>query len=189
MINSIKLVLESSANLNNLSKSDFELLNKYRDIFSQWTDELVKIFYDSIFKFDKTASIPYKGEREKLEKTLTDWYLDIISGKLNEKFWTKQWYVGLAHIHRKVDNKYMVAMMGKFQEEFMKKTFENFDKDLALKISLAFNRITNAILAVIVEGYINMYIKALEGMTGINKEVLDRIVAIESKKLFIEYKS
>ncbi|RUM62347.1 MAG: hypothetical protein DSY59_00385 [Persephonella sp.] len=189
MINSIKSVLESSANLSNLSKSDFELLNEYKDILSQWTDGLVKTFYDTIFTFDKTASIPHKGERAKLEKTLTDWYMDIISGELTGKFWMKQWYVGLIHIYRNVDNKYMVAMMGKFQEEFMKKTFENFDKDLALKISSAFNRITNTILAVIVEGYINMYIKSLEGMTGINKEILDRMVAIESKKLFFEYKS
>ena len=34
-----------------------------------------------------------------------------------------------------------------------------------------------------------MYVKSLEGMTGINKEILDRMVAIENKKLFFEYKS
>ena len=189
MLKSIKSVLESSANLNNLSKKDFELLNKHKDDLSKWANDLVNTFYDTIYTFGKTAEIPNEGERPKLEGTLTEWFTDIIEGNLNEKFWTKQWYVGLAHVYRKVDNKYMIAMMGRLQEEFMKKAFESFDKDLALEISLAFNRITNAILSLIVEGYINMYIKSLEGITGINKDVLDRMVAIESQKLFLEYKN
>jgi hypothetical protein len=164
-------------------------MNKYKDVLLKWTDELVKSFYDTIFSFDKTASITREGERESLEGTLSEWYVDIVNGELSPEFWKKQWYVGLAHIYRNVDNKYIIAMMNKLQEEFMKKAFETFDIDTALDISLAFNRITNAILAVIVEGYISMYIKSLEGMTGINKDVLDRMVAIESKKMFAEYKA
>ncbi len=184
----INTVIETFSKINGLSEDTYRIFNEHKDILLSWKKNLVDTFYEKLFSYEKTANIPNEGEREKLENTLSNWYVDIIDGNIDDNFWKKQWYIGLAHIARGVDNSYMISMMNILQSEFAKKCFAEFEADKALELSLAFNKITDAILSVIVEGYIHLYIEAIERMSGIKREVVNRMASLESKKMFKEYK-
>jgi len=174
--------------LTGLDEKDFETLAKYKDKLSSWKDEIVKDFYDTLFSYEATKKIFKEGEREKLEKTLGNWYLGLLEGKKEKSFWEHQWFVGLVHIARGVDNSFMHSMMARVQNLFAEKCSKEFSTEEAKEIYTAFKRITDTIAGVIMEGYFIQYIESIIRMTGIKEQVIDRMVKLESQKMIEEYR-
>ena len=182
------LVIKDGSSLLGLKDTDLQILEEKSEILQKWADDIVKSFYDKLYSYPNTAKIVKKFPREALEKTLKEWYLSLLKGKPSEDFWKRQWFVGLAHIARRVDNVYMLSMMSHIQLEFGKKCFETFEKDEAWRIFEAFKKLTDVITSLIVEGYLDLYKKAIEGMSGIKPALIDRMAYLESQKMWEEYK-
>ncbi len=183
------LVIKDGSSLLDLKDIDLQILEEKSEILQKWADDIVKTFYDKLYSYPNTAKIVKKFPREALEKTLKEWYLSLLKGKPSEDFWKRQWFVGLAHIARGVDNVYMLSMMSHIQLEFGKKCFETFEKDEAWRIFEAFKKLTDVITSLIVEGYLDLYKKAIEGMSGIKPALIDRMAYLESQKMWEEYKN
>lgn len=182
------LVIKDGSSLLGLGNNDFQILAEKSEILKTWADDIVKTFYDKLYSYPNTAKIVEKFPRQALEKTLREWYLSLLKGKLSEDFWKRQWFVGLAHIAQGVDNVYMLSMMSHIQLEFGKKCFQTFEKEEAWKIFEAFKKLTDIITSLIVEGYLDLYKKAIEGMSGIKPALIDRMAFLESQKMWEEYK-
>jgi hypothetical protein len=125
-------------------------------------------------------------ETKHLESMLVELYDAIISGDINDEFWEKQYRTGLRYIANGIKLDMLLAMISFLQKEFASRIFTELPADKANEIYFAFKTITDLIVAIILSGYMDLYVDAMEKMSGINKNVIERMVSLECKKLLEE---
>ncbi len=182
-------ILEHYTVLTGIKDEDYKTLAEHKDKLATWKDEVVKDFYDTLFNYEPTKKIFHEGERPKVEKTLEEWYLGLLEGKKDFSFWEHQWFVGLVHIARGVDNAFMHSMMARVQNLMAEKCFQEFPPEEAKRVYTAFKKITDTIAGVIMEGYFIQYIESIVRMTGIKEQVIERMAKLESQKMIEEYRA
>lgn len=183
-------VLKDLVSLIGLAKKDFQTLQEAAPVTQMWVEEFVTIFYDSLYGYESTLTVFKSDERAAREKTLRDWYLEVVSGNLERQgFWHHQWFVGLVHIPRKVTNTFMLSMMSKVQQHFLKKCMDAFDPDQAVAVYTSFKRVTDVIAGLIAEGYFTNYILAMEQVAGLRPALVERMMSIEVGKMIAEARS
>ena len=170
--------------LNSLDENVYETIKNHKDELSRWKDDFVSLFIEQVKKGNFTDS--ENEEAKKLETTLANLYEDIISGDTGEEFWERQSKVGLRYLADGVKLDFLISMVSFLQKKFAEKVFKTYDVGEALKIYQAFKTITDAVLAVIVSGHLDIYIKSIETMSGIKKPVLERMASLECKKILGE---
>ena len=188
LLSNLRRVINNSFQLLDLKPEDFEVLNRNAETLQEWAEEIVRSFYDKLYSNEDALKILEGIPRQSLEKTLKGWYLSLLSGKPDEDFWISQWLVGLVHIAKGVSNDYMLSMMSHIQLKFGELCFQEFDDIKAWQIFKAFKKITDIIGVLIVEGYIELYKKAIEGMSGIKPALIDRMAFLESQRMWEEHK-
>ena len=146
--------IQSLIDLTEISDRDRLILKDAADQTQQWADEFVKMFYDALFDYPPTRVLFKDGERPQREKTIKDWYLQVIRGECDEQFWVAQWQVGQRHIERGILNSYMLGMMHRTQRFFLDKCLATFEQEKGLKIFNAFKRVTDIAAGIIAEGYL-----------------------------------
>jgi hypothetical protein len=167
----------------NFTQRDRDLLQEEMEIIIEWIPEIVKDFFDTVYECPETRAIFMEGERGRLEKTLTAWIFDILSGYEDSEFWEYQWVIALVHMKRQVKNIHVAGMMNRIQQVVLVRCQETFDPDKAVQVFSAFLRITGITTALIVECYTELqeFITA-EGLESVG--VRSRIVArIRQRKL------
>jgi hypothetical protein len=175
----VKKVIEVYRNLRGFDSQKVNVLKEEKETLSQWADEIVKTFYDIVYGYEETYELVKDKSRDALEKTLREWYLAIVSGEIDEKFWEKQWNVGLIHIAARVSNVYFIAMMNTIREIFTNKTLETYSADKAKELINAFNMITNIIISLVVEGYI----EAFTSLSGMDKNLVNTLAQLGAQEI------
>ncbi|GAB6068128.1 hypothetical protein JCM13664_14470 [Methylothermus subterraneus] len=167
--------------LTGFGEADLAVLQKHQALISRWADEIVKAFYDTLYAYEPTAGV-LGQDRAAREKTLREWYLEIASGKLDKKFWSHQWFVGVVHIKRKVPNRFMIGMMSRVQELFLHKSLEALPREEALELYAAFKRVSDMVVGLIAESYLENYFQALENTVGFKRTLVQRMMEVEIDK-------
>ena len=187
----VREIVSLASALLNLSEEDFQILHERSNILQKWSDRIVETFYETHLRNPDARRLVENLPREEFEKTLREWYLSLLRGKPDDRFWLMQWIVALEYLAKGVQNAQMASLlqMGIVQLEFGRLCFEKFDRQTAWRIFEAFKRITTAINALVVEGYRTFYIRALENMTGIKPQLLERMVLLESRRMWEEYRN
>jgi hypothetical protein len=165
--------------LNGLSEQDARILQEAAPKTKKWVNLVVKEFYDTLYGYPPTAGIFKPDERPALEKTLHDWYILVSSGNFDDKFWERMWFVGLVHIKRRVTNAYMLSMMSRIQQLFLRQCLKEFDAVRTEKVFAAFKRVLDAVAALIAEGYFMSYVEGLETVLGFNKALSQLMLEME----------
>ena len=80
-----------------------------------------------------------------------------------------------------------LLQMAIVQTEFGKLCFRHFDEAEAWIVYETFKKITTVVNALVVEGYMSFYKKALENMAGLKTSLVDRIAHLESKKMWEKF--
>ena len=146
--------IQSIIDLTQTSDQDRVVLKDAAHQTEQWADEFVKMFYDILFDYPHTKELFRAGERPEREKTLRDWYLQVVRGEFDEEFWLVQWQVGQRHVGREILNSYVFGMMNRTQQFFLDKCLATFEKEEGLKIFSAFKRVTDVAAGIIANGYL-----------------------------------
>ncbi len=175
-------ILGDLKSLIGLSDQDLVVLQRHQALTESWSDEIVKVFYDALYGYEPTAKVFSGQDRAAREKTLRDWYLEAVSGKLKENFWQHQWFVGIVHIKRKVPNRFMIAMMSKVQEQFLQKSLQALPETEAIALFSAFKRLSDAVVGLIAESYLENYFSALENTVGFKRTLVQRMMEVEINK-------
>ena len=180
------------SSLVNFTQRDRDLLQEEMEIIIEWIPDIVKEFYDTVYECPETQKIFREGERERLEKTLTAWIFDILSGYDDSEFWEYQWVIALVHMQRNVKNIHVAGMMNRIQQVVLFKCRETFDPEKAIRVFTAFLRITGITTALIVECYTELqeFIteKGLESV-GIRAGIVARIRQIKLDAMMVEITS
>ena len=185
----IKLHLEYLIDLIGLNEDDFSILKKYSIRTQMWADEFAVKFIGAISTYEPTKEIFYK-EGVRLPDVGIDvvknWYLDVISGNVDQDFWSRQYLIGLVHVKHGVKNSFRLGMMSVVQQLFLTACLDEFDKDEAIKLYLSFKKITDVISGITAEGYFPSLLVAIQRTTGIKKQVMDKMVNLEIDNLISE---
>lgn len=161
------------------SEEDARVIAEHKDFLLSLTEELVQAFYDSLFAHEPTRAVFREGERPKREETLRAWWRRTVEGPFDEAYWAWQAYVGLLHVRRKVTNTMMIGhaelvatlVGGKAHAQGLPRLAE------------AVHRLMANVAALVVNGYEEVYKKALEEMTGQSRNLLEHSVEIAVKDL------
>lgn len=135
------------------SEEDWQVLKSEADTIVQWGPEMVNVFYETLYAHGSTKAVFREGERPHLEKTLADWFLGVVNRTDSTGVWDHQFYIGLLHVKRGVKNLYLLGMMNRLQQVFLKNSFAAFPPEKAERLYLAFHRIGGTIAALIAESY------------------------------------
>jgi hypothetical protein len=176
-------VLNDLIALTGLTEQDYQILQDAASHTQQWTDDLTAAFYDTLYGYAPTSHIFKPGERPERENTLITWYREVTSGTIDLNFWRRQWIVGLVHIPRRVTDPFMIGMMSRVQQLFLKKCLETYDLEQAMTVFGAFKRVTDVVTGLIAEGYFLSYVEATERMTGQSRALTERLVGLEISKM------
>lgn len=187
--NILEQTLKDLVTLVGFSEQDPLTLQEYFHQTSKWSDEIVKVFYDTLFSYERTAQTFKENERSAREKTLRNWYLDVASGKITPEWWRRQWIVGLVHIPRKVSNPFMLGMMSRLQQLFLQKCLVEMPPTEAEKVFGAFKRVTDIVAGLIAEGYFTNYIVAMERSAGFKKALVERMMNVEIGRMLEEVRA
>lgn len=141
------------SSLVNFSQGDRDLLQEEMEVIIEWIPNIVKEFFDTLYACEETRAVFIDDERARLEKILTAWVFDILSGYEDSDFWEYQWVIALVHMKRQVKNIHVVGMMNRLQQVVLFKCHEEFDSDKAVRVFSAFLRITGVTTALIIECY------------------------------------
>jgi hypothetical protein len=179
-------VVKDLVALTGFSAQDGQIIRDNAAHLQKWTDELTKAFYDTLYAYPPTAHVFVDGERPHREVTLHDWYMEVTSGQLNPDFWQRQWFVGLMHIKRGVDNQFLFGILSRVQLLFFDKCYQEFEPGQARRIFIAFKRMTDVIAGLIVESYRQQYLIAVEQASGINRTLIDRMAVVETARMIVE---
>ncbi len=183
-----KDVLKDFENIAGSIQPYAEILRSYRRELWELADDVVKEFYDKLFSYEGTAKIFKEDERPERERTFKQWFMKVVSGEYDDEFWASQYYVvALKHVVRGISNEVMLASMNFLQRIFARKLTERFSYEEAERIYHAFKHITDAIAAIMVSGYMNMYIKAISESTGMSLALIDRHVKTSANELHLKY--
>lgn len=160
-------------------EEDWSILQEEAEKISHWSPELVKVFYDTLYGYDKTRAVFHEGERPKVEKTLSEWLLSLAAGTKEMDFWEHQWVIALLHIKREVRNIYVLGMMNRLQQILLEKCMETYDdRQRGMQVYLALLRISGVISALIAECYTQLQEDITEeglSMAGLNPGLIRRI--------------
>lgn len=179
-------VLQDLMTLSGLTEDDYQILKDSAGHTQKWVGEFTQHFYDTLYGYAPTSHVFKPGERPDRESTLIKWYLEVTSGNITMNFWRRQWIVGLVHIPRRVTDPFMIGMMSRVQQVFLKKCMEEFDTEKALNVYGAFKRVTDTVKGLIAEGYFISYVEATERMTGQSRALTDRLVGLEISRMIEE---
>jgi len=183
-----KEVVENAKHLADFSERDGKILGERKEVLSSWADELVEDFYNTLLKYPKTAKIFEKIPVEGVKKKFKNWYLELVSGKLDEDFLKRQFFVGLVHIYHRIDNDVMIFMANRLKRNFLAKCFEHFEPDEAVYVFQAFSKVVDFVIALTVEGYVFALYEGLIDIAGFKPALVERMMAIKIEEMYKEFK-
>lgn len=167
---------------------DAAVVGRHRTMLLAWEDELVQRFYDALFAHGPTRMIFHEGERQEREKTLHHWWQRTVHGPLDDEYFSWMAMVGLVHVVRQVQNPMMLAMtslVADFVKEKAGQVKELGASD-ALAVTVAFQRLTLTVGAVITYGYDHARAAALYNVIGMESALLDRLTHNEASEMLVK---
>ena len=184
-----KTFYETISQLIDFRQSDWDTLADEAEVIKTWAPELVSVFYDTLYSIEETTAVFHEGERAKVEATLQQWIVDILSGDQGDKFWNHQRYIALLHIKRGTKNLYMLGMMNRLQQVVITKCMENFEPEKAIEVYSAFLRLSGMVAGIIAQCYDEVTETSMHaGLTrvGLNEALVNRIKIMQIDKMLKE---
>ncbi|HRV94424.1 MAG TPA: protoglobin domain-containing protein [Anaerolineae bacterium] len=168
--------LNTITTLTGLTQADFDLLRQAAPQALQWGDDIVKMFYDTLYEHPRTAAVFEDSERPAREQTLAVWYQSLFEVNDVNQFLYNQARIALLHIRRHVHNEFMVGMANKLRLLFSAKAVEAFGPEEGLNVSNAFSRVLDTVVGLTAEGYDVLSKSALSRATGVQETVIDKFI-------------
>ncbi len=157
-----------------LSEEDGRIIQANADRLISLSDDLVQVFYESLYGHPETRAIFREGERPMREETLRDWWERSVRGPFDEGYWAWQAYVGLLHVKRKVKNPMMLGHAALVTRVTSSRLTAPEDQPLREAIS----RLMATVSGMIAYGYEKVYVEAIGEVTGQEGTLLDRTVEV-----------
>ena len=162
---------------------DLETLERNRDWLLSLEDEVVVVFYDTLYAYPTTEAVFLPGERQAREATLRGWWRRTVGAPIDLGYYRWMSLVGIVHIRRKVTNPMMLSMLQVVGDHIVTRAGAALGSDEAWALQQAFARLSTAVGAIISEAYTMGYVGALQDLAGLDPKLTDRMLQLELKRL------
>lgn len=175
-------LVAQTALINGYSEGDWGVLRQVHRQTMPWGRELSEIYTRALFGDPNTAKALTKVNPTDHQQSFAVWYETLASGEPGATFWPETCLVGLFHAAAGVDNRHVVAMIGKLELSLHQKCLESFEPARASEIYRAFKRILDIALAIMVDSY---HFANVVGMreVGVNEALFARIRGLSVRKM------
>ena len=155
---------------------DEEVIARHKDELLGLTDAVVQAFYNALFAHPPTRAFFREGERPTREKTLSEWWKRTVEVPFDEKYWTWQAQVGLAHVRRGVSS--ALIMLQAFLVYNLVRHHAS-----SPELAAAMGRLLATASAVIIYAYEKTQLLSVAETTGMSQELLRTNIALGVEKL------
>ena len=176
-------IVETVTNITGVSNEDFAALKEKSSEIATWKDEIISLFYNTLYANGSTSKVFKDGEREQREKMLGSWLEQLLSVEDDKEFWRVQGKIAFAHVKRHVYNEYMVGISSRLQEFFWEKSIATFSPQEALKVGQAFTRIISTVVGITV----GLYDLIIAEVTGASPELINNLIESSLAELQQEF--
>jgi len=161
-----------------LTAEDREVITRNQAFLAGLEDQLIALFYDSLFAHAPTAAVFEEGERPQREETLRRWWQRTVGGPLDDSYFAWMALVGVIHIRRGVQNPMMLSMFHLITDAVHAEARSALGEDEAEKLRIALSHLASTASSVISDSYTETYIKALYDLAGLNPALSERMLHI-----------
>lgn len=165
---------------------DHETLARNRAWLLSMEDEIVALFYDSLYAYPPTTRVFVEGERADREQTLRGWWQRTVGAPIDMEYFRWMAFVGIVHIKRGVTNPMMLSMLQIVSDHVVVVARVALGEAEAVKLQQAFARVATTVGAIISEAYTVGYLGALEDLAGLDPKLTARMLAMEVKRIEAE---
>jgi hypothetical protein len=162
---------------------DHETLARNRAWLLGLEDELVALFYDTLYGYPVTATVFVDGERPDREQTLRGWWQRTVGAPIDMEYFRWMAFVGIVHIKRGVTNPMMLSMLQVVSEHVVDQARVALGETEATRLQQAFARVGTTVGSIISEAYTTGYVGALEDLAGLDPKLTARMLAMEVKRI------
>gem|GEM_PF-4179500 len=163
-----------------------DILKQHRDLTQKWADSIALAITKVLVEHPETRKkliVIYGGNAQREIKRLTEklkkWYLQAVSGNLDERFWRYQWYIGaLIHAKHQIPGLYMLGAINAMLDKFMDLAIENLGPEEGLKLYRAFKNIAMGTAAALAEAYRTFYLETICEASGLSAKLLNNMVGL-----------
>lgn len=176
-------VIQSCLPQSLLTEDDRAAIQRNEAFLLGMEDELVSVFYDSLFAHEPTAAVFEDGERPERENTLRHWWQRTVQGPLDDSYFSWMALVGIIHIRRGVQNPMMLSMFHLITDAIHAKALKELGEAEAEALRVALSHLSSTASSVISDSYTRTYTKALYDLAGLNPGLTERMLHIEVKEI------
>jgi len=166
-----------------LTDEDIQIIHTNKDFILDREDAIFDRFFEILLNFEPTKNVFKEGEVPIVMKVFKRWLKITLSSEFNDEYWEWQTFVGLVHIKRGVTNNVFISMLSVVTEMLVDAVVTNVPKEDAIPILKAWLKLSRMISALISESYRIFYLRAVEDVTNIDENLLNRISLLAIDKL------
>lgn len=165
-------------------EEDSEIIRKHKDILLAYTDEILEEFFKTLLSYPSMKSIMDKMSEDEVKSVVErfrKFWIRLIEGPHDDSFWDWMTYVGLLHVKRRITNPMVLASWFYFRAKCMEKIKDKLSMEEAIDLIKALERASTTAAALTAEAYFQIYLQCVEQATGINRDLLEKLVDIAIK--------
>lgn len=183
--NEFSTVVTTVTNITAVKLEDFYTLREKSTEIASWGDEIVALFYDTLYANEQTKKVFREGERPQREKTLSAWIGKLFEVEDLNAYWDTQRIIAFVHVRRNIKNEFMVSASSRLQEYFWQKSVATFGVEEGLKIGAAFARIINTVVGLTVA----LYDLIITDLTGASPALINNLIECSIDELQTDFLS
>lgn len=161
---------------------DWKILGAAADKTTPWSADLAKIYGSTIQGCPHTQAVMEGVNAADHQASFAVWYENLVSGAPGEVFWAETCLIGLYHAAAGVNNRHVIAMASRIEEEFLKRSLEAMDQAQALELYGAFKRVLGTALGVMVDSYLHAIMLGMSEI-GMNERLVARIRKVAIRRM------
>ncbi|AFQ46063.1 methyl-accepting chemotaxis protein [Desulfosporosinus meridiei DSM 13257] len=176
LINLHQFSLDEAVRLLRIDGEQLTLLKEIRPIIEQDSEEIIRNFYAHVTTLPNLKAIIDRfSSVEKLKVTMKKYLFSLFPDKLDEEF--LQWRVTIGEVHSRINLPpfYYLSANQAFCDEIIPRIFKHYRKktDLAIRASLAFQRILSFDQQVVMASYIQSYMTEIDKKAELEKALTE----------------
>jgi hypothetical protein len=181
-------ILEKIPPEQRFSAADAALFKVHRDLLVGLEDELVKGFYDNVYRHAPMHAVISHGDRTEREQTLRQWWHRTTRGEFDEQYWAWQALTGLVHIKAGVHNQMMMVMWS-WTTAWLRQRLARDDVPAGTQATAlveSFERLALTAQCLTAESYTANYLETVSRVTGFKPALLERMASTEIDQMLAE---
>jgi hypothetical protein len=170
------------------TEQDTKLLRKHKKLLLSYGGALTNGFYDVVYSDENLQKTLSPDARKQREQSLHEWYQISITCDFDQHYWNWQVFVGVVHVKHNVSNSSVLAMWSWIMTTLQQNLLRDLEISEALKVLSVFQKLQAVVTSLVVEGYISTQKEGIHLASGLNNNILTRLIGIEIDQLVMQGK-